>query len=124
MSGIFLEKSATLANLNVAFEGESNAHARYLAFSVWAEADGWFGAASLFRAIARSEQICAQNHARAIKQLGGEARCQIHPVEVEDTLQNLLTALAGEQHQIDTMYPAFIIEAGASRDFSRAVSNQ
>lgn len=120
MPEIVAEKSATLANLNAAFEGESNAHARYTAFAARADAEGWFGAASLFRAVARSEQIHAQNHARAIKQLGGEAQCHIHPVQVDDTLQNLKTALAGEQHEIDTMYPAFIIEASGN-DTSVAV---
>lgn len=116
MSGIVTETSATLANLNAAFERESNAHARYLAFAARAESDGWFGAASLFRTVARAEQIHAQNHAQVIQQFGGEARCHIHPVEVENTPQNLEAALAAEQHAIEMMYPAFIIEAGANWD--------
>jgi len=116
MSGIAMEKSVTLANLNAAFERESNAHARYIAFAARADIDGWFGAASLFRTVARSEQIHAQNHAQAILQFGSEARCHIHPIDVEYTPQNLETALAAEQYAIDTMYPTFIIEAGASSD--------
>ena len=94
-----------------AFAGESNAHARYTAFAVKAGADGLYGAASLFRAAARSEQIHAANHARVIKQLGGEATCTIHAVEVRTTLENLKAALGGEQHEIDTMYPGFLEEA-------------
>jgi rubrerythrin len=113
MSAIVAEKSATLANLIAAFEGESNAHARYTAFAARADEEGWFGAASLFRAVARSEQIHAQNYALTIRQLGGETRCHIHPIVVEETPQNLATALAAEQYEVETMYPAFIIEAGA-----------
>ena len=74
---------------------------------------GWRGAASLFRAAGRAEQIHAANHARIIKQLGGEAKCVIHAAEVKSTLENLKAALAGEQYEVDTMYPGFIEEATA-----------
>jgi rubrerythrin len=71
------------------------------------------GAASLFRAAGRAEQIHAANHARVIKQLGGEAKCEIHPAEVKSTLENLKTALAGETYEVDVMYPEFLAEATA-----------
>ncbi len=108
---IAVENSKTVENLLAAFEGESNAHAKYTAFAAKADAEGWRGAASLFRAAARAEQIHAANHARVIKQLGGEAKCEIHAAEVKNTLDNLKTALAGEQYEIDTMYPGFLAEA-------------
>jgi rubrerythrin len=111
MPGIAAGNATTVQNLLAAFEGESNAHAKYTAFAVKADADGLHGAASLFRAAARAEQIHAANHARVIKQLGGEAKCDIHAVEVKATLENLKAALGGEQYEIDTMYPGFIDEA-------------
>ena len=114
MPEIVAETTATLTNLLAAFEGESNAHAKYTAFAAKADAEGWHGVASLFRAAARAEQIHANNHARVIKQLGGEAHCDIHPVDVQATLHNLKVALAGEQHEIDTMYPGFLIEASTA----------
>jgi len=114
MSDIILEKSATVANLLAAYEGESNAHSKYVVFAAKADAEGWHGAASLFRAAARAEEIHANNHARVLKQLGTEAKCQIHPAEAKSTLENLKTALAGEQYEIDTMYPSFIAEAASS----------
>ena len=89
-------KRKTIKNLLAAFEGESNAHAKYVAFAAKADADGLHGAASLLRAAGRAEQIHAANHARVIKQLGGEAKCEIHPVEIKTTLENLKAALAGE----------------------------
>lgn len=76
-----------------------------------ADADGWHGAASLFRAAGRAEKIHAINHARVIRQLGGEATCTIHSVEVKSTLENLKTALAGELEEVNTMYPGFLAEA-------------
>lgn len=111
MSDLVLEKTATVANLLAAYEGESNAHAKYVLFAAKADAEGWHGAASLFRAAARAEEIHASNHGRVLRQLGAEAKCEIHPAEVKSTLENLKTALAGEQYEIDTMYPAFIAEA-------------
>jgi rubrerythrin len=107
------ENAVTVKNLLAAFEGESNAHAKYTAFAVKADEDGLHGAASLFRAAARAEQIHATNHARVIKQLGGEATCTIHPAEVKSTLENLKVALGGENYEIDTMYPEFLAEAEA-----------
>jgi len=114
MSVLLAEKSTTIANLLAAYEGESNAHAKYDFFAAKADAEGWLGAASLFRAAGRAEQIHAANHARVLKQLGSHAHCEILPVEVKSTLENLKVALAGEQLEIDTMYPGFIDEASGS----------
>jgi rubrerythrin len=113
MPVIAAENTTTIENLLAAFEGESNASARYTAFAVKADADGWLGAGSLFRAAARAEQIHATNHAHAIRQLGGHAYCGIGHADVKSTLENLKTALAGEQYEIDTLYPTFLEEAKA-----------
>ena len=113
MPVIAAENELTIKNLLTAFEGESNAFAKYIAFAVKADEEGFQGAASLFRAAGRAEQIHASNHARVIKQLGGAVRCDIHSVDVKSTLENLKTALSGEQHEIDVMYPGFIAEAEA-----------
>jgi rubrerythrin len=107
------DNEITVKNLLTAFEGESNAHAKYTTFAAKADEDGLHGAASLFRAAARAEQIHAANHARVIKQLGGEATCTIHAAEVKSTLENLKAALGGEQYEIETMYPEFLAEATA-----------
>ena len=114
MSESVAEKLATIDNLLDAYEGESNAHARYDFFAAKADAEGWLGVASLFRAAACAEQIHAANHARVLRQLGSHARCEIHPIEVKSTLENLKAALAGEQFEISTMYPGFIGEAAGS----------
>jgi rubrerythrin len=113
MPSVAAENETTIKNLLAAFEGESNAHAKYMEFAKKADAEGLHGAASLFRAAGRAEQIHATNHARVIKQLGGEAKCEIHPAEVKSTLENLKTALAGETYEVDVMYPEFLAEATA-----------
>ncbi len=104
------ENETTVKNLLIAFESESNAYARYTAFAAKADCDGLHGTASLLRAIARSEQIHAANHARVIRQLGGEAEAQLQPVEVKTTLENLTAALGDEIYEIDSMYPRFLVE--------------
>ncbi len=108
---ISIENEVTLRNLQAAFEGESNAHAKYSAFAVRADGEGLHGAASLFRTAARAEQIHADYHARVIRKLGGEPAATIHPPAVRTTLENLNDARAGERYEIDSMYPEFIREA-------------
>ncbi|MGA2890531.1 MAG: ferritin family protein [Terracidiphilus sp.] len=111
MPTIVAESAITVQNLLTAFDGESNAHAKYTAFAARAVEDGLLGAASLFRAAARAEQIHAANHSRVLHQLGSRAECEIHEVEVKSTLENLKAALNGEKYEIDVMYPDFLAEA-------------
>ncbi len=47
----------TLENLQTAFNGESNANAKYLEFAKKADEEGYTKVASLFRAAARAEEI-------------------------------------------------------------------
>lgn len=108
---ISIQDEVTVRNLQAAFDGESNAHARYSAFAVKADAEGLHGAASLFRAAARAEQIHANHHARVIRQLGGEPQATIQPVRVRSTLENLNEARTGERYEIESMYPEFLREA-------------
>ncbi len=124
MSAIAAENTITVQNLLAAFGGESNANAKYTAFAAKADEDGLPGAASLFRAAARAEQIHAANHDRVIRQLGGRSECEIHKAEVKSTLENLKAALEGEQYEIATMYPDFLKEAknaAAIRTFTFAL---
>ena len=106
-----IENEVTLRNLQAAFEGESNAHAKYAAFAVKADGEGLHGAASLFRAAARAEQIHADYHARVIRKFGSEPAAPIHPLHVKSTIENLNEARASERYEIDSMYPEFIREA-------------
>lgn len=118
---------STLDNLQTAFNGESNARVRYLAFAGRADQDGFGPVASLFRAAARAEQIHAANHAVVIRNLKAEPQARIETSVVKSTRENLATAIEGETYERDVMYPAFLGQAraegnqAASRTFHLAL---
>lgn len=129
LSKVYAEEvtpKTTLENLMTAYNGESNAHERYLAFAKKADEEGFLGIASLFRATAQSEKIHLESHARVITKLGGTPKANIEAPVVKTTKENLEAALKGESYERDTMYPDFIKQAGkenlknAIRTFNRA----
>jgi rubrerythrin len=99
----------TLDNLQAGFNGESNAHSRYLAFAEKADQEGYGEVASLFRAAAKAEEVHAANHAAVIKKMGGTAHFPV----VTSTKENLEAAIKGESYERDTMYPEFLKQARA-----------
>jgi rubrerythrin/predicted small secreted protein len=113
--------AATLENLQTAFNGESNAHAKYIEYAKRADTEGYTKVASLFRAAARAEEIHAANHASVIKQLGGEPTTKIELPEIKTTKENLEDAVKGETYERDVMYTDFIKQARdtGSRDALR-----
>lgn len=107
-------RAVTLDNLQTAYNGESNARAKYLAFATQADKDGYPGVASLFRAAAGAEEIHAANHAVVIKKMGGSPAAKIETAVVKTTQENLGVAIAGETYERDTMYPEFLKSARAA----------
>lgn len=101
----------TLENLQAAYNGESNANAKYLAFAKKADEEGYGKVASLFRAAARAEAIHIENHAKVIEMLGAKPAADIKTAEVKTTAENLKAAIEGESYERDTMYPEFLAEA-------------
>lgn len=99
---------ATLDNLMKAFDGESNANARYLAFAKKADEEGYGQVASLFRAAAAAEEIHLKSHAEVIKKMGGAPKADIKAPEVKSTKENVEAALKSESYERNTMYPEFI----------------
>lgn len=81
--------------LKAAFAGESQAHMKYMNFAEKADKDGRPNIANLFRAIAYAELVHASNH---LKALGG----------INSTAENLEAAKAGEDFEIEEMYPAYL----------------
>ncbi len=110
------DSSRTLENLQAAFNGESNARNKYLAFAKKAGEEGYGEVASLFRAAAKAEEIHANNHAVVIRMLGAEPKADIQAPEVKSTRENLAVAIAGETYERDIMYPEFIAEAKAAKN--------
>lgn len=111
-----LTHEQTLKNLLTAFNGESNAAARYAAFAIKADEEGYLKVGSLFRATSRAELIHADNHSVVIQKLGGTPVATIEPAAVKTTVQNLQTALTGELYEVNVMYPEFIHEAETQKN--------
>jgi rubrerythrin len=88
----------SMDDLQAAFAGESQANRKYLAFAKKADAEGFSQVAKLFRAAAAAETVHAHNHLRAMDGVGS-------------TNDNLKAAIAGENYEWVTMYPAFIKDA-------------
>lgn len=107
---------STLANMQAAYNGESNAHVRYLAFAKQADKEGYGSVASLFRAAARAEEIHASNHAAVIRKMGSNPEAKIESPAVKSTRENLQAAIKGETYERDTMYPDFIKQARHDRN--------
>lgn len=105
------QAKSTLENLQSAYNGESNAHAKYLAYAEKARAEGYPKVATLFTAAARSEAIHAANHAEVIRNMGAKPEADVQVPAVGSTQENLQEALAGESYERDLMYPAFLAKA-------------
>lgn len=118
----------TLANLQTAYNGKSNAKARYEAFAARADEEGYRSVAALFRAAAKSEGVHAAKQAAAITKLGAEPKAVIEKPEVLSTRENLEAALKGEGAEATQMSPAFFKQAeldkneGAVRAFKGAMA--
>jgi rubrerythrin len=104
-------ENKTLEDLMTAYNGESNAHAKYLSYAKKADEEGYGKVASLFRAAAEAEEIHLKNHAEVIKGMGGTPKADIKLPEVKSTKENLEDALKGETYERLTMYPEFIAQA-------------
>jgi rubrerythrin len=104
-------QNKTLDNLMAAYNGESNAHAKYLAYAEKADTEGYGKVASLFRAAASAEKIHLTNHARVIESMGGTPKADIKLPAVKSTKENLEDAVKGESYERSTMYPEFISQA-------------
>jgi rubrerythrin len=112
------KKKTTLDNLMEAYNGESNANARYIAFAKKADQEGYKQVARLFRAAARAEEVHFKRLAGVIKSMGGTPKSDIKTPEVKSTRENLEAAFKGETYEKDVMYPDFIKQARAEKNKS------
>jgi len=101
--------------------GERQAIARYNAFAVKAQEDGYLGAAELFRAAAQAEAI----HLRRFTALMIERNLAVPAegavkVDVDSTRQNLQTAILAENAERDGAYIFAIRTANDDQDFGVA----
>jgi rubrerythrin len=105
-----------LDDLQAAYNGETNAQARYVAFAKKADQEGLAGVASLFRVAARGEETHAKAHAEVISKLGGVPAATVKLPPVKTTAENLKSAIDAESFERDKMYPEYIADAMAARN--------
>lgn len=119
--GFGSRQSETLQNLQTAYNGEANAHARYLAFADQAQHEEFYDVASLFRAAAYAEHIHLERIATVIRKMGAEPASKMEVLSVKTTAENLrASADKGEAYERDVLYPAFIAQAEAEGNHDAA----
>ena len=105
----------TLENLAKAFIGESQARNRYTFYAKQAKKDGYELVSAVFEETATQESEHAKWLMRLINEIkknnGGEpAEILVEagvPTVMEDTVENLKAAIAGENYEHTEMYPEF-----------------
>ncbi|HEY3703966.1 MAG TPA: rubrerythrin family protein [Terracidiphilus sp.] len=118
MHAVASEQEILIEKLQNALDNESNAHLRYLEFAEKADGEGWHGVASLFRGVARAEEIHAANHRRILHQF--EPDLHFVPARTEEgtTIENVRTALAAELCEVGSIYPTCADMARTAREVS------
>jgi len=107
-----LKGSQTEKNLMAAFAGESQARNRYTYYASVAKKEGLVQISEIFTETANQEK----EHAKRLFKLmeGGEIEIPASTFPAGpacDTLQNLMDAAAGEEHEWTEMYPEFAVTA-------------
>ena len=102
-----LSGSKTLDNLKAAFAGESQANRRYLYFAKVADVEGFPEIAGNFKETADGETGHAHGHLDYLKSAGDPAT----GLPIGNTEKNLKSAVAGETHEYETMYPGMARDA-------------
>jgi rubrerythrin len=100
--------SGTLDNLQTAYYDERNTHAQYVAYAQKADEEGYHQVASMFRAIARGEEVHAANHAAVIQHMGAVPTSLVDPPIVRTTRENVQSAAEEEKYDQTVMYPEYI----------------
>jgi rubrerythrin len=96
-----LQGTKTHTNLKEAFAGESQANRRYLYFAKVADVEGLPEIAGNFKETADGETGHAHGHLDFLKSVGDPATGQ----PIGDTAKNLKSAIFGETHEYEQMYP-------------------
>jgi rubrerythrin len=99
-----LSGSKTHQHLKEAFAGESQANRRYLYFAKVADVEGRPEVAGLFKDTADGETGHAHGHLDYLKSAGDPAT----GLPIGNTEKNLKSAVVGETHEYETMYPGMV----------------
>lgn len=107
--------ASVIKNMQAAYNGESNAAAKYALYAEKAAEQGYQSVATLFQATSKSESIHAAKHAKVLKAHGIEPQKEINLPQYISVEASLQDAEKGENYEIATMYPEFIANANAKK---------
>lgn len=102
-----IKGTQTEKNLLIAFAGESQARNRYTFFAGQAKKEGLVQIAEIFEETADQEKEHAKRFFKFLE--GGEVEVveKFPAGKIGTTLENLISAAEGEEHEWEEMYPAF-----------------
>ena len=112
----------TIANMQEAYKGEKTASAKYEAFSIKAEAEGYHQICLLYQAVSEAENIHAANHKMVIEDAGAAVPLITPEYKLGSTKENLSNGIQGEAYESETMYPNFIKTAETAHMQTAALS--
>lgn len=101
-------EKAVVTDLQTAFNGESNAAAKYTLYAQKAKEAGYASVAAFFSAASFAESIHAKKHAKVLKLYNTQAKSEIKLPEWVDVKTALQDAIKGETYEFTEMYPGFI----------------
>ncbi len=103
--------SQTEKNLLIAFAGESQARNRYTYYAGIARKEGLVQIADIFEETANQEKEHAKRFYKFLEGGELEVTTSFPAGKLGNTLENLLEAAEGEEHEWNAMYPAFAATA-------------
>jgi len=119
-----LSGTRTEKNLLAAFAGESQARNRYSFFAGRARKDGFVQIAAIFEETANQEKKHAKRFFQFLEGGDLDVAASFPAGKIGSTLDNLLAAAAGEQHEHTTLYPEFarIAQEEGFSDIARVIN--
>jgi rubrerythrin len=111
---------STKENLQTAYQTENQARTRDLANAAKADEEGFAKAASLFRALAKAEEILAGNFGQLLTASGVTPAAQADSPQLKSTLDNVLSAIQEQSKLRDALYPAFLKKAQEEKNSAAA----
>lgn len=102
-----LKGTQTEKNLVIAFAGESQARNRYTYFASKAKKEGYVQISAIFEETANHEKEHAKRLFKFLEGGDAEITAAFPAGVIGSTLENLMAAAAGENHEHTEMYPEF-----------------
>ncbi len=105
------EKEQTIVNLQMAFNVETTASAKYAGYAEKAKKDGLSRIATMFSAVSKVKAIYAANFRSVLVKMGQTITPVKPGFDIRTTRENINDAIKGESEGITIIYPGYISTA-------------